>query len=71
MYDITPTMLSALKEIDAWGGDLGPDFEELIGCRGACMDAVIGGLIRRAYLTSGAWGTYIITPSGYAAIKEN
>ena len=69
--EISETQLRLLRSIDRWDGDLSPDAEDEIGCRGAAFDAVIGALLYREYIIVGAWGTYPLTDKGRAAIRDN
>ena len=67
---ITKPQVALLKIIDRWDGDLGPDAEEEIGCRGEAFWNVLGALRRHDFIEEGAWDTYIITPKGSAALAE-
>lgn len=67
--EISTAQLKLLRIIDRWGGDLSPDAEEDIGCRGAAFDAVIGALLYRKYIIAGEWGTYPLTDKGRTALN--
>lgn len=69
--DLTKPQRKMLKILDTWGGDLPPDAEEMIGCRGEAFWNVIDALRRRELLTDGAHGTYILTPSGQAFVDAH
>lgn len=69
MAELSDKMIKALKLLDQWGGDVSPDMEDALGCRGAAMDCIIGGLIRRDLITIGAWGTYPLTDKGRAVLS--
>lgn len=68
---MTEPQMKLLRLIDQWGGDLSPDAEETIGCRGAAFDAVIGALLYRKLIIAGAWGTYPLTDLGRQAIANH
>lgn len=62
--DLSKPQRQLLKLINRWDGDLAPDAEEQIGCRGEAFWNVLDALRRKGLIIDGAWGTYNLTPLG-------